>query len=359
MKTHKNLFPRIISFENLLLAAFLASKNKRNRPNVIQFNKNLEDNLFLLQEQLINRTYQPGEYDSFYIFEPKKRLISAAPFRDRVVHHALCNIIEPFFEKSFIFDTYANRVNKGTHRAINRFQKYLRQYCYLLKCDIKKYFPSIDHEILKAEIRRKIADQQTLWLIDLIIDSSNPQEPVLDYFPGDDLLTPIQRRKGLPIGNLTSQFFANVFLNRFDHFVTENLGFSAYVRYVDDFVIFSDNKQILSKIYFEIEKFLTKFRLKLKRSKCHIFKNDVGIEFLGQRIFPTHRLLKKSNVRRFCKRLKKFNSKLTNGEMSHREVQQRIASWLGHAKQADTFRLRNDLTQKFTIASSYLVNNKC
>ena len=345
MRTHKNLFPQIISFENLLHAAYLASKGKRNRPNVIQFNTNLEDNLFLLQEQLANRTYQPGEYDSFYIFEPKKRLISAAPFRDRVVHHALCNIIEPLFERSFIFDTYANRVGKGTHRAIARFQKYLRNYRYVLKCDIKKYFPSIDHEILKAEIRRKIADQQTLWLIDLIIDSSNPQEPVLEYFSGDDLLSPIERRKGLPIGNLTSQFFANVFLNRFDHFVTETLRYSSYVRYVDDFVIFSDSKQNLSKIYFEIEKFLAKLRLKLKRSKCHILKTDVGIEFLGQRVYPTHRLLKKSNVKRFCKRLKKFESKLANGEMSHKEVQQRIASWMGHAKQADTFRLRCSLAK--------------
>lgn len=357
MKTHKNLFPQIVSFENLLQAADLASKGKRNRPNVIQFYLNLEDNLFLLQEQLMNRAYQPGAYDSFYIFEPKKRLISAAPFRDRVVHHALCNIIEPLFESSFIFDSYANRVNKGTHRAIKRFQKYLRNYRYVLISDIKKYFPSIDHEILKAEIRRKIADQQTLWLIDLIIDSSNPQEPVLDYFPGDDLLTPIERRKGLPIGNQTSQFFANVFLNRFDHFVTEVLGFSAFIRYVDDFVTFSNHKNVLVEVLHESEKFMKNFRLKLKYSKCHILKNDIGIEFLGQRVYPTHRLLKKSNVQRFSARLKKFESKIAVGEMSHKEVQQRIASWLGHAKQADTFRLRRSLAKKFFRLSQYLTSN--
>lgn len=357
MKTHKNLFAQIVSFENLWLAAHLASKGKRNRANVIQFNARLEDNLFLLQEQLINRSYQPGAYDSFYIFEPKKRLISAAPFRDRVVHHALCNVIEPLFESSFIFDSYANRVNKGTHRAIKRFQTYLRQYRYVLKCDIKKYFPSIDHEILKAEIRRKIADQQTLWLIDLIIDRSNPQEPVLDYFPGDDLLTPIERRKGLPIGNLTSQFFANVFLNRFDHFITEVLGYSAYVRYVDDSAAFSNSKPELVDVLHQSEKFLEDFRLKLKHSKCQVLRNDVGIEFLGQRVYPTHRLLKKSNVKRFCKRLKQFETKIVNGEMRRSDVQQPIASWLGHAKQADTFRLRRSLAKKFFRLSQFLTSN--
>jgi len=305
----------------------------------------------------MDRSYQPGAYDSFYIYEPKKRLISAAPFRDRVVHHALCNVIAPLFESSFIFDTYANRIDKGTHRAIKRFQKYLRSYRYVLKCDIKKYFPSIDHEILKAEIRRKIADQQTLWLIDLIIDSSNPQEPVLDYFPGDDLLTPIERRKGLPIGNLTSQFFANVFLNRFDHFVAEVLGLSAYIRYVDDSVTFSDYKNELVEVLYKSEKFLAPFRLKLKHSKCHIFRTDVGIEFLGQRVYPTHRLLKKSNVKRFCKRLSKFELKIVSGEMSRQEAQQRIASWLGHARQADTFRLRRSLAKKFFRVSQYLTRN--
>lgn len=242
MKTYKNLFETLISFDNLLKASKKAQRDKRFRDNVARFNLNLEKNLIELQRELSQQVYHPGEYRSFYIYEPKKRLISAAPYRDRVVHHALCNVIEPIFERSFIFDSYANRKGKGTHRAVHRFQTYLQKYKYVLKCDIRKYFPSIDHQILKQKVRRKIADEQTLWLIDTIIDNSNLQEEVFDYFPGDDLFTPSERRRGLPIGNLTSQFFANVYLNDFDHFVKEKLRCQAYERYVDDFVLLVNDK---------------------------------------------------------------------------------------------------------------------
>jgi len=157
-------------------------------------------------------------------------MISAAPFRDRVVHHALMNVVQPVLERCLIHDTYANRIGKGTHKAIHQYQHFLRQYKYVLKCDIKKYFPSIDHEILKNLFRRFIADQDTLWLMDAVVDHSNAQIEVLDYLEGDDLFTPLERRKGLPIGNLTSQIFANIFLNPFDHFVKEVLHCRAYLR---------------------------------------------------------------------------------------------------------------------------------
>jgi hypothetical protein len=179
MKTHKNLFIKIIAFENLLCAAQLAACGKREQPNVMHFLHRLEENLWRLQVELAKQSYQPGEYSTFQIYEPKPRMISAAPFRDRVVHHALVNVIGPLFEKSFIFDSYANRFGKGTHRAIRRYQHFLKLYRYVLKCDIKKYFPSIDHEILKALIRRRIADAKTLWLIDRIIDRSNPRRLVI------------------------------------------------------------------------------------------------------------------------------------------------------------------------------------
>jgi retron-type reverse transcriptase len=158
-------------------------------------------------------------------------LISAAPYRDRVVHHALCAVIMPIFEKTFIHDTYANRVGYGTHRALERFTSFARSSQYVLQCDIRKYFPSIDREILKTLIRRKIQCPDTLWLIDAIIDNGNDQESSPDFFPNDSLLDPVERKRGLPIGNLTSQWFANIYLSGFDHFVKEQLKVKKYLRY--------------------------------------------------------------------------------------------------------------------------------
>lgn len=342
MKTHKYLFATIIAFENLLLAAQQAAAGKREQFNVMDFFYRLEANLWHLQEELQTQTYQPGDYSTFKIYEPKPRMISAAPFRDRVVHHALINVIAPLFERSFIFDSYANRLGKGTHRAIRRYQHFLRDHRYVLKCDIKKYFPSIDHEILKKLMRRSIADARTLWLIDLIIDRSNPQEEVGDYFPGDDLFTPHERRKGLPIGNLTSQFFANVYLNPLDHFIKEVLRCLAYLRYVDDFVLFSNNKAELWKWWEQIAGFLQNFRLKLHPHHCYIFPARVGWLFLGQQVFRTHRRLAAANVRRFKKRLRRWQ------ETPPENLPQRFASWAGHAAQADTYHLLRSLnnTQK-------------
>jgi RNA-directed DNA polymerase len=199
MKRTGNLWPQITDFANLLQASRQAQRGKRFRDNVLAFNYRLEYSLERLQRSLLDKTYKPGVYKTFEIYDPKPRLISAAPYPDRVVHHALCNIIIPIFERGFIPDTYANRVGFGTHRALKRFTQFARSYPYTLQCDIKKYFPSIDHEILKAQIRHRIKCDDTLWLIDAIIDGSNAQEPVLQYFAGDDLLTPVERRHGLPM----------------------------------------------------------------------------------------------------------------------------------------------------------------
>lgn len=346
MKTHKNLFSHIISFENLVCAAKKASLGKTSTYAVMEFTYHLEDNLVQLQKELKNGSYQPGAYCSFYIYEPKKRLISAAPFRDRVVHHALCNVIEPLFDRIFIHDSYANRKGKGTHEAIRLVQRYIRYNRYVLKCDIKKYFPSIDHEILKQEIRRKIGDPYVLSLVNTIVDASNEQEFVYDLFPGDDLFTPLERRKGLPLGNLTSQFFANVYLNRFDHFVKEKLKARCYVRYVDDFIIADNDKENLKKVKVCIGEYLTQFRLTLHPKKCHIIKSERGVTFLGQRIYPGYRLLKKDNVRRFCKRIKQMENGLGEGEILIEGCKASIAGWRGHAGQANTYRLRKNLEEK-------------
>ena len=210
--------------------------------NVATFHFDLERQLNRLQDELRDKTYRPGPYRTFEIHEPKRRMISAAPYRDRVVHHALVNVLEPIYEKTFIADSYACRKGKGTHSAVQRGHEFARRYRYVLKADIQKFFPSLDHEICKELVARKIKDKQVIWLVAQIIDHSNPQEEVLNFFPGDDLFTPGERRRGIPIGNQTSQFFANVYLDPLDHFVKDRLGIKGYVRYVDDILVFSDDK---------------------------------------------------------------------------------------------------------------------
>jgi len=349
MKTHKNLYPKIYSFENLLNASKKAQKGKRFKENTARFNVNLENELIQLQKELKEKTYRPGPYTTFFVHEPKKRMISAAPYRDRVVHHALCNVIEPIFERTFIFDSYANRKEKGTHRAVLRYQQFSRKNRYVLKCDIQKFFASMDHEVMKHEIRRKIADRETLWLIETIIDYSNEQEGCFDYFLGDDLFTPFSRRRGIPIGNLTSQFFANVYLNGFDHFIKEQIGCKYYVRYVDDWAVFHDDKQFLHRVKKEAECFLSFLRLKLHSSKSKVFPVSTGLEFLGHRIFPEFKLLKKENVVRFKRRMRKYQRLYQERRKEWDEIQKRIQSWNAHAGFSDTYRLRQKIFNEFTF----------
>ena len=183
----------------------------------------------------------------FFVHEPKRRKISAAPFRDRVVHHALCNLIEPIFDRGFIPHSYANRVGKGTHAAVDQVQTFARSYRYVLRADMVKHFPSLDHAILRDELSRVIVDDRTLWLIDQILASGAgilTAEYSMVYFPGDDLFV-VNRPRGLPIGNLTSQFWSNCYMNPFDWFVVRELGCTAYARYVDDFALFANDKQTL------------------------------------------------------------------------------------------------------------------
>ena len=204
----RDLFERLTSWENLLRAARQARRGKRRQPEVAAFELERERELLRIQDELRSGTYRPGRYRGFWVREPKRRLISAAPYRDRVVHHALVNLIGPLFERNFVTDSYANQIGKGTLRAVNRYQHFAQRYRYVMQFDIVKFFPSLDHAVLKEQLRSRIRDERVLWLCDTIIDASNPQEWVCDYFAGDDLFTPMQRRRGLPIGNLTSQFWA-------------------------------------------------------------------------------------------------------------------------------------------------------
>ena len=359
MKRYSNLWPDIIAFENLLQAARQAQKGKRYRPNVLDFNYHLDRELLRLQRELSDKSYRPGKYRTFSIFDPKPRMISAAPYRDRVVHHALCNVIMLPLERTLIADTYANRTGYGTHRALQKFIHFTRTSRYVLQCDIRKYFPSIDLAILKGLLRRKIKCPDTLWLIDAIIDGSNPQGSELEYFPGDDLLTPLERRKGLPIGNLTSQFFANLYLNPFDHFVKEQLKVKKYLRYVDDFALFGDDRAVLADARLAIEDFLIGLRLRIHPVKSQLFATRQGANFVGFRVLPTGQSngqstgeglpravrirVRSRNLRRARARLKQMQTAYTAGELSLEDLIQRLRSWEAHLLHGDTYHLRRDI----------------
>lgn len=340
MKRHGNLWPQIVDFGNLVQAARQAQRGKRLQDNVLAFNYDLEANLLQLQDELLTQTYQPGAYKTFQIVEPKKRMISAAPYRDRVVHHALCNVIAPIFERTFIAHSYANRVGYGTHRALRRFTELARSHRYVLQCDIRKYFPSLDHEILKTMLRRKIKCHATLWLVDTIIDASNEQEPITEYFPGDELWTPQERRRGLPIGNLTSQFFANVYLNGLDHFVLEELGTSKYVRYVDDFVLFGNDHAWLASARTKIEAFLTRVRLKMHTIKSQLFETRHGASFVGFRVLPQQIRVRNENLRRARRRLRRLQEGYRHGAVALADLTLCLRSWIAHLEHGNTWRLR-------------------
>lgn len=340
MKRHFHLFHCIASFENLLAASRKARLAKRFKDDVARFEFDLERRLLRLRDELLDGSYRPGAYRSFWIDEPKPRLINAAPYRDRVVHHALCGVIEPIFDRTFIYDSYACRAGKGTHAAIGRFQEFARRNPYVLKLDIEKYFPSIDHDILLEAIARKIGCARTLALIRLIIASSNEQEPVVRHFPGDDLFTPCERRRGIPIGNLTSQFFANVYLNGLDHHIKEALGRQAYVRYVDDLAVFGAGKDQLWEVFRDIEHYAAGLRLRLHPRKCHVLRTLDGAEFLGFRVFPSHRLPLKRKARRYLRHLKSMRDGYERGEVPLEKVRQSVASWVGHVSFGAGYALR-------------------
>lgn len=353
MKRHRNLYPQITSFENLLAAAKQAQRGKRYRDPVLEFNANLEAELFQLQRELRHQTYEPGAYTLFEIYEPKRRVISAAPYRDRVVHHALCNVIVPLFDRTFIPTTYANRVGYGSHRSLKKFVQYARSSQYVLQCDICKYFPSIDIGILKQQIRLKLKCPKTLWLCDRILDNAaiapnrhgktvQPYTPV-DYFPGDTLLTPMERPKGLPIGNLTSQFFANVYLNGFDHYVKEALKVRRYLRYVDDFALFSDDHSFLQDCRRAIETYLATLRLKIPPIKSQLFRTHHGANFVGFRVLGDHIRVRNHNLRRGRDRLNQLQQAHAEGLLGEDDILKRLGSWNAHLAHGDTWQLRQNI----------------
>lgn len=341
-----NLHEQICEWENLRRAYANASRGKRGRGATALFESLLADNLLELEQELREQTYQPGKYSNFYIHEPKKRLISAAPFRDRVIHHALCNVTQPHFERLFIADSYANRVGKGTHRAIDRCQQFARKYQYVLQCDIAQFFPSIDHALLRETLKSMLPDESALWLIDRILASGQgvlAGEYDMVYFPNDDLLA-MDRPRGLPIGNLTSQLWANCYMNSFDHCVRRELGCAAYLRYVDDFLLFGDDKSEIMNWRDVIVVRLEKLRLTLHKGSAHPRPVSAGISFLGFRIFPDYRRVKQRKGFAFRRKLRHLLR-----SAGRETVRASVQGWINHVRYADTFHLRQSMLKEFDL----------
>jgi len=336
------LYPKVYAWSNLLRAHAQAARGKRGHTPAAVFEIGLADRLLELAEELRTQIYRPGPYQSFHIHEPKRRLISAAPFRDRVVHHALVDVIEPLFERRFIFDSYANRKGKGTHRALDRCQQFARRHRYVLRCDVRQHFPSIDHEILRGILARVIRDEKVRWLCDRILASGVgvlSEEYSMVFFPGDGLFA-VNRPRGLPIGNLTSQFWSNCYLDPFDHFVKRELSCRGYLRYVDDTALFADDPRLLWKWRSRILDRLARLRLTLHEDSAQVQPVTNGIPWLGFVVYPTHRRLKRRNVIRYRRRLSGLVRRYLAGNEQLEAVSESVRGWLNHARYGDTWGLR-------------------
>ena len=352
MKTIKGLFGKIIDFENLYEAWDAARKGKRYRDEVMRFSSDLESNLIEIQNELIWGTYQVGRYRPFFVYEPKKRLVMALPFRDRVVQWAIYRQLFPLIEKGFIGDSYACRKGKGSHKAADRLQYWLRQTdrkpekYYFLKLDVSKYFYRVDHAVLLDILRRKINDEELISLLGKII---NCEETKFGLPVGcdPDAINPDEwlGNVGMPIGNLTSQMFANLYLNEVDQFAKHELRLHFYIRYMDDIIILHPDKRFLWEVKDKIEQFLNdNLHLQLNR-KTTIRPCSMGIDFVGYRIWATHRLLKKSTARRAKERIGLLAAALETGEITQESFDRSVASYHGLTAHFDSGGFRHELNR--------------
>ncbi|KKT23235.1 MAG: RNA-directed DNA polymerase [Candidatus Nomurabacteria bacterium GW2011_GWF2_43_8] len=326
MKRFSHTYDDIISVDNLLQSWQEFVVGKKNRKDVILFQAKLMDNIFSLHNDLKNKTYIHGEYHAFNISDPKPRNIHKATVRDRLLHHAIYRILYPYFDKKFIHDSYSCRLNKGTHKAMNRLRYFYRKIsknntktCYVLKCDIKKFFANIDHQILKSILSRAVLDTDILWLLGQVVDSFTSIYAIAEM------------KKGLPLGNLTSQLLVNIYMNEFDQFVKRELKVKYYVRYADDFVILSENQNDLLLLLRYIVLFLReKLKLELHPKKVFIKTIASGIDFLGWVHYPKHRVLRTTTKRRMLKNVK------------NNPKPEAIQSYLGMLQHGDTYKIKSN-----------------
>jgi len=334
-----SLFDQLCHYDNLYWAYWKVRKGKTQRKYVLDFEEKLQENLLRLQHELQTQVYRPLPLQTFILRDPKTRKINKSDFRDRVVHHALCNIIEPIFEKKFIYDSYANRLGKGTLKAVERFDYFKQkvsqnntQTCFVLKADIQHYFETVDHTILLSILRKHIKDTKVMQLIEVIVENHYACTP----------------GKGMPLGNLTSQFFANVYLNELDQFVKHTLKAQCYIRYVDDFILLSDTRTVLELYQQRIQFFLQqRLSLNLHPDKSRIITLEQGVHFLGFRIFNHHRLIRKKNVRKFSHKLTQLHEWYKEGLIDREQAIGVLQGWLAFCSHAHMYKYTRKLIQQF------------
>lgn len=343
-KKIKNLYPEIYDFKNLYEAYKNARKSKRFKEEVLKFSSRLESNLIQIQNELIYKEYIPGEYHQFYVYEPKQRLIMALPFKDRVVQWAAYRQLYPIFDKIFYEYSCACRKGKGTHYAADQLQYWLRKMdrspgkTYYLKADVAKYFYRINHKRLMQIISRKIGCQDTLDLLKVIIKKDDGEFGIQlgdHHFEHDKI-----RGIGIPIGNLLSQLFANIYLDYLDKYIKHTLKVRHYIRYMDDFIILHKSKNKLHEIREEIEIFLDDYLMLELNNKTAVRPITLGIDFMGYVTWPTHRLLRKSTKKKMKRRLKYLKKKYSEGKVNIEDINATVQSYLGILKHCCSYNLK-------------------
>ena len=321
------LYAKIQAFDNLWCAYHKARRGKRKRPEVQAFEADRERNLHAIGDALCAHRWRPGPYSTFTVYEHKPRLIAAAPFRDRVVHHALVNVLEPVFDPGLISDLYSNRAGKGTHAGVRRAQQFSRRYRFVLHADVRRYFPSIDRGVLLDLIARRVKCRATLELIERIVMVDQPG-----------------LETGLPLGNQTSQFFANLYLSPLDHYVKESLRVRGYLRYVDDIWLFGEDKAGLWRCKRELDRFLMqRLRLTLGERTTNLYRVEDGFPCLGYQVSPQAILVRANTLLHFRRRTRALQRRYRRGEATLSEVRSSLMGAMGHFAQGDSLHLREGL----------------
>lgn len=317
MKRLKGVWEKSTSYSALYRAFKRAGAAKWDRPAIVRFELELESELLALQADLLGGNYWPGAYRQFVIRDRKPRVISAAPFRDRVVHHALMAEVEPWLDARFIHHTYACRREKGAHKAVDYYQQKARRYAYVLKLDLARYFPSIRRDLLIRQLQHHIAEPNVLQVLERVVFSG----------PGEGLV-------GIPIGNLTSQVFANLYLNDIDHWIQQDARCGAYLRYVDDLFLLGDDKQQLWSLLGDLRLQLEALGLAIHPRKCTLAPTRLKTDILGYQVSRQQRWLRNDNGYRAQRRIQRVAQAYARGEVNLAETRQRVVSWLGHAQHA-------------------------